>query len=401
MARTESFFGWTMPSRDAVQRATRALDSDEQSVRDEVGFLIIHDAYANRFFPGTSVQQTRLRYVLFVPWIYKRLFERGIKSNVELELAKEESNLVWRLMEIEKRGVIGATIYPRPAKQPPSVIYWSALNTWGLLRPDENGTQSRGIVHRMLERVSSIKRRHSSEIELEEGYDPFWTLPKPPKEWSNENTKLSFKLTASERNFLREKLQCLYKPQGTELSLLSRLVESKVAPSSLYSRETSNYADPEDREALKRARRAAALGAIGRGIYAALLEQICESEDARPDIGTLHRHHLFESLLPEFGALALQTRMADLIRDVPRMPANLVTVLEETLSWLNSADANLYDLRSSYSASESFRKQYRARLLTTGLARDRRNEWQPSFTKIARPLHYRWSHAQQFLRDLL
>ena len=83
MRKPESVFGWTMPSRDAVRRAGRALESAEQGVRDEVGFLIIHDAYANRFFPGTSVQQTRLRYILFVPWIYKRLLERGIKSNVE------------------------------------------------------------------------------------------------------------------------------------------------------------------------------------------------------------------------------------------------------------------------------------------------------------------------------
>ena len=78
MRKSESVFGWTMPSRKAVRQAERALASGEQGVRDEVGFLIIHDAYANRFFPGTSVQQTRLRYVLFVPWIYKRLLEGGI-----------------------------------------------------------------------------------------------------------------------------------------------------------------------------------------------------------------------------------------------------------------------------------------------------------------------------------
>lgn len=390
-----------MPSRDAVRRAGRALESAEQGVRDEVGFLIIHDAYANRFFPGTSVQQTRLRYILFVPWIYKRLLERGIKSNVEQELANEETNLVWRLKDNEKRGVIGATIHPQPAKQPPSVIYWSALNTWGLLRPEANRTPSRGFVHRMIERVSSIKGRYRSEVEPEERYDPFWTLPNPPREWSEDKPDLNFKLTTAECEYLRERLSLLHKPGNTEPSLLARLAEAKVAPPSLYSRETSQYADEEDRAALRRAASAAALGAVGRGIYAALLEQICERDDGRQDIGTSHRRHLFDSVIPECRELALELNLDELMHDVPKMPATLVVVLKETLDWLRSPRSNLNGLRDSYAASERSRKQQRARLPVSGLARDRRIEWQSKATTPAEQLHYRWPHAQQFLEDLL
>ena len=401
MRKSESVFGWTMPSRKAVRQAERALASGEQGVRDEVGFLIIHDAYANRFFPGTSVQQTRLRYVLFVPWIYKRLLERGIKSNVEQELASEETNLVWRLKDNEKHGVIVATIHPQPAKQPPSVIYWSALNTWGFLRPEENRTSSRGLVHRMLERVSSIKRRYRSEVEPEEPYDPFWTIPNPPREWLEDKPNLNFKLTPPECEFLRDKLSRVQKPNDTELSLLARLAEAKVAPQFLYSRETSKYADEEDRVALRRAASAAALGAVGRGIYAALLEQICERDDGRQDIGTFHRSHLFDSVIPEFRELALELNLNELMHDVPKMRPTLVVVLEQTLRWLKSSSTNLNDLRDSYAESEWFRKQQRARLRETGLARDRRNEWQPQATTRAEQLHYRWPHAQQFLKDLL
>jgi hypothetical protein len=390
-----------MPSRDAVRRAERALDSAEQGVRDEVGFLIIHDAYANRFFPGTSVQQTRLRYILFVPWIYKRLLERGIKSKVEEELANEETTLVRRLKDNEKRGVIGATIYPQPAKQPPSVIYWSALNAWGLLRPEANRNPSRGFVHRMLERVSPIKRRYRSEVEPEERYDPFWTLPNPPREWSEDKPNLTFELTTAECEYLRERLSLVHKPGNTEPSLLARLAEAKAAPQSLYSRETSKYADEEDHAALRRAASAAALGAVGRGIYAALLEQICERDDGRQDIGTSHRRHLFDSVIPEFRELALELNLDELMHDVPKMPATLVVVLKETLDWLRSPRSNLNGLRDSYAASERSRKQQRARLPVNGLARDRRTEWQPKVTTFAEQLHYRWPHAQQFLKDLL
>ena len=42
-------------------------------VRDEIGFLTIHQRYSDRFFPGTSVLHTRVRYALFVPWLFEEL----------------------------------------------------------------------------------------------------------------------------------------------------------------------------------------------------------------------------------------------------------------------------------------------------------------------------------------
>ena len=60
--------GWAALSRSRLNRAEAQLVKDAQGVRDEVGVLALHTGYANRFFPGTSTQQTRLRYALFVPW---------------------------------------------------------------------------------------------------------------------------------------------------------------------------------------------------------------------------------------------------------------------------------------------------------------------------------------------
>ena len=63
--------GWTFWSRADLRRIDKQLKADAQEVRDELGFLLLHQAFADRFFPGTSVLiQTRLRYVLFVPWVY-------------------------------------------------------------------------------------------------------------------------------------------------------------------------------------------------------------------------------------------------------------------------------------------------------------------------------------------
>ena len=61
--------GWTMLSRAELRQAER-LASGEQDTRDEIGFLLIHQGFADRFFPGTSVLHTRVRYALFVPWLF-------------------------------------------------------------------------------------------------------------------------------------------------------------------------------------------------------------------------------------------------------------------------------------------------------------------------------------------
>ena len=71
-----SEYGWTYLSRDALRQAERQLAATGEDIRGEIGFLIIHQRYADFFFPGTSVLHTRLRYAMFVPWIYLTLHEK-------------------------------------------------------------------------------------------------------------------------------------------------------------------------------------------------------------------------------------------------------------------------------------------------------------------------------------
>src|ERR1700730_16736842 len=63
--------GWTMLSREEMRQVERSLANSEQDTRDEIGFLLIHQGFADRFFPGTSVLHTRVRYALFVPWLFQ------------------------------------------------------------------------------------------------------------------------------------------------------------------------------------------------------------------------------------------------------------------------------------------------------------------------------------------
>jgi hypothetical protein len=96
-----------MLSRDEMRQAER-LASGEQDTRDEIGFLLIHQGFADRFFPGTSVLHTRVRYALFVPWLF--LQAAGIKhrgSDLDATIRRQLIQLAIRLKQGERYGVIG------------------------------------------------------------------------------------------------------------------------------------------------------------------------------------------------------------------------------------------------------------------------------------------------------
>jgi len=262
--RLEPTLGWVSLTPRALARARAQLNEKGQGVRDEVGFLLLHQRYANRFFPGTSVLHTRLRYALFVPW---QFLDQSGKSPASAQdaLKRAEIGLAKRLKDRGEHGVIGGLIWPQPADQPPSSTYWSALDAWGLLRRDgRNRVPSRGAVHAHLS--ASRPTMDDEERPLIEVEAPFVALPHPPKDWSAD-TPLSFNLSDEERDFLRERLSHIPAPEPLRhLSLLSKLARHEIdPPSSLWDKAIMKLAGP-DAAPLRRARAVAALAAIGRGI---------------------------------------------------------------------------------------------------------------------------------------
>src|SRR5207302_10089170 len=133
------------------RRAEAQLSGDTAGVRDEIGFLLIHQRYADRFFPGTSVLHTRLRYVLFVPWMYEGLRQGPAIRSVQRAVEQAEIRLAGRLLDAGE-GVIGRLKYPGGTSPPPSAVSWTALATWGLLRlPSDSPPFSRARVHATLQ----------------------------------------------------------------------------------------------------------------------------------------------------------------------------------------------------------------------------------------------------------
>ena len=262
---------------------------DAAGVRDEVGFLLVHQRYADRFFPGTSVLHTRLRYALFVPWILERLRARGLHGRAFADaLVREETALAERLKG-ESYGVIGRLMLPGASNLPPSYVYWTALSTWGLIARKPNGRSwSRADVAALAARTRGVLK-DDDQRPLEADLWPVERVPDPPSGWASDGP-LGFDLLPREKTHMAGLLRAIRCPGGENASLLATLVGRNL-DGCRYCWDTPVLkVAGSHRSALERAGHAAALAAVGRGVYAALVEELKE-RDGRA-VGRLHRDAL-------------------------------------------------------------------------------------------------------------
>ena len=78
MQATLTWLDLTASDRDKMRRVLDLFK--EQGTLDEMGLGSLRDVLSDTLFPGTSSIQTRLRYVLFIPWLYQRLETRRVRS---------------------------------------------------------------------------------------------------------------------------------------------------------------------------------------------------------------------------------------------------------------------------------------------------------------------------------
>lgn len=390
--------GWTVLSRDEVRQVERALTDGEQDTRDEIGFLLIHQGFADRFFPGTSVLHTRIRYVLFIPWLYQRA-ARNRRRGRDLETAIRDMliELAIRLKEHgnEQTGVIGGEKLHQLTSQPPDRSYWSALRTWNILRPE---VHSRSEALRRLRKQEHPGFRDDDGVPTEAAQEVFSGLPNPPENWDQADGPLQFELRSNERRFLREKLGRLVRTDGKK-TLLARLADAAVAIDGTPGRlppDLDDYADTEDKTALDIARDMAALAAIGRAVYGALVEERIAADGGGDD--RTFRTQL-ESHFAKFGQMAGRCDLSKATKFL-QLPDYLIEVLKQTQAFVHGENfRDLSRLVASYQYAERRRKGERARLGTSERAAIRREDWLPERHSTA-PLHYRWEVVRDMLMDL-
>ena len=398
--------GWILLTREDVASAEKALESSEESVRDEVGFLVLHQHFADRFFPGTSVLHTRLRYALFVPWLIKKVAaRRGSSVSILRELAIAETTLAGQLRKgQDKKGIIGGRVWPRQTAQLPSMSYWNALRKWGILKPrDDNSSPSRTEVLRKLASThmqSSTTGKDDDGVAVSfEATSPFVSLPSPPKSIGIRDKPMDFVLSPEEQGFLRKHLLSVRRSDSKKPALLANLIETGVGKDAAdpWVDSIAKVADAQDKSALTMARQAGSLACIGRAVYAALVEKLRE-KDGKPDCDR-HRNRL-RDMIDSYGNDARQVDFKSLRKLLPSLPESLTDLMSETQDWLEAGNKDPRPLLDIYAKTEKYRKGLRARLPDTLAGLQRRTEWDPLVHPLATPLQYRWSVVRQMLNDL-
>ncbi|NNB96297.1 hypothetical protein HJC10_19890 [Corallococcus exiguus] len=213
-----STFTWLDHSEHDRRRVLEAVDRfKETDTRDELGLGAIRDAFADLLFPGTSTIQTRARYFLFVPWMYRQLHEKRVTADkVTSRARKEEIHLRDALLQtVDTVGVIGK-VAGAALKRLPSNVYWQGLSAWKIrLYP---GSQQE--YHRYFERLHTADEggRDDDGESLDGGRMAPWHLHLPPAP-DTFPEGADFELRPDEARYIAERI-CFSAPR----SLLAFLV---------------------------------------------------------------------------------------------------------------------------------------------------------------------------------
>ena len=215
----ESTLTWLDLTASDRDRMRRVLDLfSEQGTIDEMGLGSLRDALSNALFPGMSSIQTRLRYMLFIPWMYQKLEARGVDAaDVAQQARKEEIGMIGCLKESpDTDGIIGARAHGSLMRLPSSV-YWTALVRWGIFGHEKNQGWYHTHFARSGDGGGDVGRTDDPGVTWSRR--PNWH-PRLPEKPALFPEQVSFALTRDEADFLRGRVQ--ERCPGTLLEWLAR-----------------------------------------------------------------------------------------------------------------------------------------------------------------------------------
>ena len=196
--------GWLDFDAAATERVATLLRAfQEPTTLDVLGLGSVRDAFSEMLHPGTSYIHTRLRYFMFLPWIFQRLERDQIApGDFSRRLRVDEARLIDRLRHLgPNQGVIGFRA-GRDLKRMPSDIYWGGLGEWGLRRlPLGLGEYA--------QRAAAFGRYRAARDDdgnVTDKTGSMWApLPDPPELFLE--TDITFELSREEAGTLRDNIQ--------------------------------------------------------------------------------------------------------------------------------------------------------------------------------------------------
>ena len=232
-----SSIAWLDTSADEQRRIREliALFTQRES-RDELGIGQIRDVFSDTLFPGTSVIQTRARYFLIIPWVFTVAARHGRSGQYVLAHA---TNTERRLIELlrdagQVDGLIGR-LAGKNVKILPSTIYWSGLQTYGILIADKAPDGLAEVIVRRADDTDELATRQFGD------WDP--TLPPPPLGFPRDLSN-GLDLQADEAEWLRERIKSAV--PGTLLAHLLTIAQAPDSDSSAPWNDTAAATAPDD-----------------------------------------------------------------------------------------------------------------------------------------------------------
>lgn len=210
-----SSIGWLDLDAAASERVGTLLRSlEEPGTLDELGLGTIRDAFSAMLSPGTSTVQTRLRYFIFLPWIFGSLeSERVPPVDFSHRLREDEARLIDCLRHLGPgQGVIGY-ISGRDLKRMTSEAYWGGLGSWGLRQLDLSIAQ----YGQRAAAIGRLRTERDDDGEVTRRVTSMWApIPQAPEDFLKSD--ITFELRIEEAQVLVDQIR-RYHP-GSLLAVL-------------------------------------------------------------------------------------------------------------------------------------------------------------------------------------
>ncbi|QRY94200.1 hypothetical protein JT366_09725 [Sphingomonas paucimobilis] len=376
------------------QRAQRIMELfQERETRDELGLGAIRDSIADHLFPGTSTIQTRLRYMLFIPWLFQMIEGSSAGSD---QLAREARSLEIRLVNALKAGGESNGVIGRDAganlQRLPSSVYWAGLGSWGI-RLFPGSTDNLFTSMRHLQR-SRPRVRESEDAASERQALQIWTptLPQCPSDLLD---AAHFKLSADEAQFVVDRLVATH--PDSLLTFLASSGDGEAECDNIWEHPQLANFPAVPRRLVEHAAHFSSLMHGASLLYNLLLSRLRDRSE------WIER---YETRLADWRAgldmAAIRAWSLDAFWQAIEHPAHGIRPAAKRFvtDWLGLLTSE--GIGDSLTAPASRLVQERERRLKTNQSRFANRAVRDRWTGAsgAEPLSFRWSQAHSHLRDL-
>lgn len=219
------YFGWIDFSKEQRDKVMKILHNlAQKTALDELGIGAIRDGFADIFFPGTSTIQTRAKYFVLIPYLFRKILTGKYtrKGSTQVLLEQEELEMIQILKDHsgdDLRGIIGQDSGVR-LKRKPSSIYWSGIRSWKIYDPPEDHLKNFSLnqyctyidnhLGKREQGLMSGRKREDDEDALND--DPMYMITGLsfldfPDQIPDSLDKSEIKLTHDEAVFLQKKIE--------------------------------------------------------------------------------------------------------------------------------------------------------------------------------------------------